>query len=106
MVLEILVLKDLGDLKVPGSYKAITLCASMEDMWAKPASCKPGRHPHGEALPGVPAGSGVGSHHTSYSIVCAHFKAKSGAACAGMALEEACVLDWASEEQALALTGP
>lgn len=106
MVLEILVLKDLGDLKVPGSYKAITLCASMEDMWAKPASCKPGRHPHGEALPGVPAGSGVGSHHTSDSIVCAHFKAKSGAACAGMALEEACVLGWASEEQALALTGP
>lgn len=36
VVLEILVLKDLGDLKVPGSYKAITLGASVEDTWAKP----------------------------------------------------------------------
>ena len=97
MVLEILVLKDLGDLKVPSSYKAIALGASMEDIWAKLASCKPGRHPHGEALPGVPAGSGVGSHHTSDSTVCAHFKAKPGAAHAGMALEEACVLGWAQK---------
>ena len=92
MVLEILVLKDLGDLKVPGSYKAITLGASMEDTWAKPASHKPGRHPHREALPGVPVGSRVGSCHTSDSTVCAHFRVKPGAACAGMALEEACVL--------------
>lgn len=60
MVLEILVLKDLGDLKVPGSYKAITLGASMKDTWAKPASRKPGRHPHGEALPGVQRGVGWG----------------------------------------------
>ena len=97
MVLEILVLKDLGDLKVPSSYKAIALGASMEDIWAKPASCKPGRHPHGEALPGVPSGRGVGSHHPSASTVGAHFKAKPGAAHAGMALEEACVLGWAQK---------
>lgn len=38
MVLEILVLKDLGDLKVPSSYKAIALGASTEDIWAKPVS--------------------------------------------------------------------
>lgn len=86
VVLEILALKDLGELKVPGSYKAITLGAGMEGTWAKPASHKPGRHPHGEAFPGV------GSSHTSDSTVCAHFRAKPGAACAGMALQEACVL--------------
>ena len=58
MVHKVLAFKDLGGLKTPGSCKVMVLSASMEDAWAGPATCKPGRQSHGDALPGFQWGAG------------------------------------------------
>lgn len=40
MVHKVLLFKDLGGLKTPGSCKVMVLSASMEGVWAGPARCQ------------------------------------------------------------------